>query len=169
MPRIPTAVLVDGYNLLHAIPRFAPRGAELAPARAQLEEWLGQAARAAAVSECLLVWDGRAGSRANPTTAPLTVIFTPTGVTADDRLLALCRGSYAARAATTWIISSDHGVQTPARQLGFTVLGAKTFYDRWATARPRGGCAPERHATATKPRPSRADTEAWLNEMARRS
>lgn len=130
MSGAPVAVLVDGYNLLHAIPRFAPRGADPAPARNALETWLAATARQRGVNEVVLVWDGPAGPRARAP-RPLEVLHTERGTTADERILTLCRERYADRAGKTWVVSSDHGVQRPARQLGFVVLGAMTFWRRW--------------------------------------
>ena len=137
----PRAVVVDGYNLLHAIPRFAPRGAPIEPARAALEAWLAQAARARGVAEVVVVWDGRAAARAPRSPAPLRVLFTAAGETADERIRELCRGRLAARAEETWIVSSDREVQGPARQLGFDAIGAMTFWRRWGGAGAGGGSA----------------------------
>jgi len=118
------------------------------------------------------VWDGdggpAAGSRAPQ---PLRIVFTKSGETADERILALCRGAYAGRAARTWVVSSDHGVQMPARELGFQALGAMTFFRRWSDARPRGGCAKEAEravgstGTERKPRPTRRDVDRLLDEF----
>jgi predicted RNA-binding protein with PIN domain len=161
----PDAVLVDGYNLLHAIPRFAPRGADLASARAQLEQWLAEAARRRGVREVILVWDGGGAAPPDPTRArpPLEVVFTPANKTADERLLALCRGRYAAMGDRTWVVSSDRDVQAPARELGFETMGAMTFFRRWSDARPRGGCA--REAEPEKPRATRHEVDELLERF----
>lgn len=155
----PLAVLVDGYNVLHAIPRFAPRGAPIEPARAAFEAWLSQAARRRGVGDVVLVWDGSGGGRQPRAPAPLTVLYTPTGKTADERILELCRSRYADRAAGTWVVSSDREVQGPARQLGFEGIGAMTFYRRWAHDRPRSS----RRAPGARPpaerKPRRASEE----------
>lgn len=168
IPR-PEAVLVDGYNLLHAIPRFAPRGAELAPAREALERWLAQAARRQEVADCVLVWDGGSRRRTRAP-APLSVLFAGSEATADERIVDLCRGRYAALFRTTWVVSSDHDVQAPARDLGFTVLGAMTFYERWSaagrtrsrTGLARGGDPRDRNG---KPRPTRREVDDLLREF----
>ncbi len=176
MPRAPRpdAVLVDGYNLLHAIPRFAPRGAELAPARTELERWLADAAARRSVPEVILVWDGEGGGAAGcHPPRPLRIVFTKSGETADERILSLLRGPYAGRAGSTWVVSSDHGVQTPARELGFEALGAMTFFRRWSDARARGSCAREAERgaardedpAAEKPRPTRRDVDRLLQEF----
>jgi predicted RNA-binding protein with PIN domain len=160
----PDTVLIDGYNLLHAIPRFAPRGAELEPARAELERWLSEAAARQGARELVLVWDGREGGRSHSRRGPLQVLFTEAGVTADERILALCRGPYAGRADRTWVVSSDRDVQVPARELGFDAIGAMTFFRRWSDARPRGGCGREAERAAAddaKPMPTRRD----VNEL----
>lgn len=159
---------MDGYNLLHAIPRFAPRGADPAPARAELERWLADAALRRGVPEVLLVWDGDGGGAAacRPR-RPLRIVFTKSGETADDRILAFLRGPYAGRAANTWVVSSDHGVQVPARELGFEALGAMTFFRRWSDARARGSCAreAEKDETGGKPRPTRREVDRLLQEF----
>jgi len=73
--RRPSAVLIDGYNLLHAIPRFAPRGGPLAPARSRLETWLARVARERDVSRCVIVWDGRERGSRSRSSALLEVIY----------------------------------------------------------------------------------------------
>lgn len=127
----------------------------------------------------MVVWDGRGGGRTARGSAPLTVLYTSQGETADERLLDLCRTKYAGQPESTWVVSSDHGIQAPARQLGFTVLGARTFHERWASARPRGACAPldprsrtsrsrktqSAEAEEKKPAPTRAGVEELLQEF----
>jgi predicted RNA-binding protein with PIN domain len=131
--RGPQAVLVDGYNVLHAVPTFAPRGRDLAPARDRFETWLAEAAARAGVDRCILIWDGRAAARGKRIRG-IDVLYTAAGTSADQRILELCRGTYASRAATTWVVSSDGDVRGPARQLGFPVVGAMQFYRRWAAS-----------------------------------
>ncbi len=128
------AVLVDGYNILHAIRRFAPRGGDPAPKRAAFERWLANAAMQQGVTDCVVVWDGVIAPNEAPPIQPLDVIYSGRSRSADSKLLELCRGGYAKRAARTWVVTSDRGVQRPARELGFVVLGAMTFYRRWSTA-----------------------------------
>ncbi|HUP18799.1 MAG TPA: NYN domain-containing protein [Gemmatimonadota bacterium] len=173
----PRAVLVDGYNLLHAIPRFAPRGGPIEPARAALEAWLAQVARVRGVVDVVLVWDGRAAARASRTPAPLTVLYTSADETADERIRALCRGRFAGRAAETWVVSSDREVQGPARQLGFEAIGAMTFWRRWNagsregdTVRPGragapGGAPPGREAPAKPRRATPREVDELLDEF----
>lgn len=108
----PKVVIVDGNNVLHAIKRFAPRGRDPRPLRRAFERWLEDAADRNGVSDCVLVWDGQRS--------------------ADDRILELCRGDYRERASDTWVVSSDRGIRRPAAALGFGVVGAMTFYRRWA-------------------------------------
>ena len=161
---------MDGYNVLHAIARFAPRGGPVEPAREAFESWLAQAARRRGVEDAVVVWDGRRGGRAVRAPSPLTVLFTPRGKTADERILELCRGRYAGRAATTWVVSSDHGIQRPARQLGFEGIGAMTFYRRWSTGKPSAsaGEAPREEERPRKPeRPSADEVEELLDAFLR--
>ncbi|HYO47920.1 MAG TPA: NYN domain-containing protein [Gemmatimonadota bacterium] len=168
----PDAVLIDGYNVLHAIPQFAPRGADLASARERFESWLSQAAGRAGVERCVLVWDGRGGRREHRV-GRLTILYTAAGVSADDRLLDLCRGEFASRSASTWVVSSDRDVQDPARQLGFTVLGALAFYRRWSFDRverestsakgDRTGDAENDPGGAARLRSSRAEVDELLD------
>ena len=161
----PRAVLVDGYNVLHAIPSFAPRGGDLAASRDHFESWLAQAAARSGVAECVLIWDGREGQRQRRA-GPVRVLYTAAGVSADDRLLDLCRGAFAARAASTWVVSSDRDVQGPARQLGFAVLGAMTFYRRWAPAAdPSAHPQSADRVRSTPAAPSRAEVDELLAEF----
>lgn len=168
----PRAVLVDGYNVLHAIPRFAPRGAPIEPAREALQSWLARTARRRGIGEVVVVWDGSGGARRARAPSPLTVLFTPGGKTADERILELCRGRFADRASGTWVVSSDREVQGPARQLGFEGIGAMTFYRRWSregssaaegrTARRDGG-----ERTRKPRRASSAEVEELLDAFLR--
>lgn len=158
----PQSVLVDGYNVLHAIPKFAPRGRDLVSARDRFEAWLAEAAARASVERCVLVWDGRDGGRERRA-GRLTVLYTTAGTSADERLLDLCRGPFSSRPASTWVVSSDGDVRTPARQLGFTTLGAMEFYRRWAlgpgTEGRRG-----RESSPPEKRPARASS-AEIDEL----
>lgn len=164
---MPDAVLVDGYNVLHAIPRFAPRGRDVAEARAALERWLATAAARQRMREAVIVWDGRHGSRAETRAGRLRILYTDATKTADERILELCRGPYAGRAATTWVVSSDRDVQGPARQLGFTAIGAMTFYRRWSSGGDarRGRTAGRLSGSEAEPRPSRSEVDDLLGEL----
>lgn len=163
----PAAVLIDGYNILHAIPRFAPRGSDLTLARERFEAWLVAAVANRRVGECVLVWDGRGGSRKR-SSGRVLVLYTAAGITADERILDLCRGRFAARAASTWVVSSDRDVQGPARALGFEVLGAMAFYRRWSAVGVRGGTgevgdvADDDPGTMRRPRLSQSDIDELL-------
>lgn len=167
---MPQAVLVDGYNVLHAISRFAPRGGDVAEARHALERWLTEAAARNGVPEIVLVWDGRHGAAAANRSGRLRIVYTDASRTADERILDLCRGSYASRSGSTWVVSSDRDVQRPARQLGFTTLGAMTFYRRWS---PAGGASDGRRTpragrisgAEANPRPARAEVDGLLDEL----
>lgn len=157
------AVLIDGYNLLHAIPKFAPRGADLAPARERLEAWLAEAAARHGVSVCMLVWDGGNGRRSR---GPLQIVHTRAGVSADERILDLCRERFVGRAASTWVVSSDRDIQVPARELGFVVVGAMTFYRKWeSSGRGRGGRvgASDDPGSRTRPRPTRSEVDELMD------
>jgi predicted RNA-binding protein with PIN domain len=168
---VPEAVLVDGYNVLHAIPRFAPRGGNVAEARLALERWLAEAAARFGVAESVVVWDGRDGAGSATRSGRLHVLYTEASRTADERILELCRGRYASRSRSTWVVSSDRDVQGPARQLGFTVMGAMTFYRRWspdgpASREPRRRGRPERMSGAeANPCPPRAEVDGLLDEL----
>jgi predicted RNA-binding protein with PIN domain len=159
----PHAVLVDGYNVLHAIPKFAPHGRDLAPARDRFEAWLAEAAARARVERCVLVWDGRAGSR-ETRAGRLTIVYTSARTSADERLIELCRGPFASRSVSTWVVSSDSDVREPVRQLGFTVLGAMEFYRRWTSAPDRNQPRRDHEPGAEQERPARA-SRAEIDEL----
>jgi predicted RNA-binding protein with PIN domain len=168
---VPEAVLVDGYNVLHAIPRFAPRGGDIAEARHALERWLAEAAARCRVAESVIVWDGRDGAGSATRSGRLRVLYTEASRTADERILELCRGPYANRSGSTWVVSSDRDVQVPALQLGFTAMGAMTFYRRWSSDAPAAGRRgrrrrPERVSGAeAHPQPRRAEVDGLLDEL----
>lgn len=164
----PAAVLIDGYNVLHAIPKFAPRGRDLVSARDRFEAWLAVSAARAGVERCVLVWDGRAGVR-EERSGRQTILYTAAGTSADDRILELCRGPFASRQDSTWVVSSDGDVREPARQLGFTTLGAMEFYRRWAPSAvsndaTRGKDSRGGGSSARGERPARA-TRAEIDEL----
>ena len=169
---MPEAVLVDGYNVLHAISRFAPRGGDVAQARQALERWLAEAAACHRVAESVIVWDGRDGTASATRSGRLQVLYTEASRTADERILELCRGPYANRSGSTWVVSSDRDVQGPARQLGFTAMGAMTFYRRWSADRPasrgsagRDGRLERMSGAEANPRPARAEVDGLLDEL----
>lgn len=169
---MPEAVLVDGYNVLHAIPRFAPRGGDVAQARQALERWLAEAAARHRVAESVIVWDGRDGTASATRSGRLQVLYTEASRTADERILELCRGPYVNRSGSTWVVSSDRDVQDPARQLGFTAMGAMTFYRRWSADRPatrgsagRDGRLERMSGAEANPRPARAEVDGLLDEL----
>ena len=163
----PAAVLVDGYNVLHAIPKFAPRGRDLDSARDRFEAWLAEAAARAGVERCILIWDGRAGGR-EKRAGRLTILYTASGTSADDRILEFCRGPFASRPESTWVVSSDGDVHRPAGQLGFTTLGAMEFYRRWAppavTSHARRAGDSREGFDAGAERPTRA-TRAEIDDL----
>jgi predicted RNA-binding protein with PIN domain len=162
--RGPHAVLVDGYNVLHAIPKFAPRGQDLASARVRFETWLAEASARAGVERCVLVWDGRDGSR-EKRAGRLTILYTPAGTSADDRLLHLCRGPFASRSAFTWVVSSDGDVRRPARQLGFTTLGAMEFYRTWTPAQGEDRAGRRRASGQAEVRPVKNASRAEVDDL----
>ena len=169
---MPDAVLVDGYNVLHAIPRFAPRGGDVAAARDAFERWLAEAGARHRVADVVIVWDGRHGARGTTHSRGLRVLYTEAAKTADERILELCREEYADRAESTWVVSSDHGIQTPARELGFTAVGAMTFYGRWSSGgagapRSRGRRRRVQRSSGAEadPRPTRAEIDELLGEL----
>lgn len=170
MTASPRRVLVDGYNLLHAVPRFAPRGRDVALARASLEQWLAGEALRRSIPEVVVVWDGTAPSRRR--TGPIVVEVTGAGVSADSRILHLARTVEPGEASRTWVVSSDGDVAGPARQLGLVTLGAMTFYRRWTEAEPtrrarqtRRGRKPLAEDDEEKPRPTRPDVDRMLEEL----
>ena len=169
---MPEAVLVDGYNVLHAIPRFAPRGGDVAAARDTFERWLADVAARHAVTDVVIVWDGRHGARGTSRGRGVRVLYTESTKTADERILELCRGEYADRAGSTWVISSDHGIQRPARELGFTPVGAMTFFRRWSAGGTSASGSGGRRRRAQRasgaeadPRPTRAEVDELLGEL----
>lgn len=165
---MPEAVLVDGYNVLHAIPRFAPRGGNVAEGRHALERWLAEAGARQRVPEIVLVWDGGKAARPVTRSGRVRILYTETGRTADERILELCRGTYADRAGSTWVVSSDRDVQGPARQLGFTAIGAMTFYRRWSPdGAPSGRSRRSGRVSGAEanPRPARAEVDGLLDEL----
>jgi predicted RNA-binding protein with PIN domain len=124
--------ILDGYNVIHAIPRFEQK----------LDVSL-QAAREALIRECIalrtsrgdiggifIVFDGKdefAGLGPSGTAGVVTV-FTHSREEADERIVAILDESCRCRQSVI-IVSNDNYVQNHARAFGQSCLRAQEFFN----------------------------------------
>jgi predicted RNA-binding protein with PIN domain len=138
-------VLIDGYNVIHRIDAF----------REQLETAGLQAARDALIRYCIewratrgdvgaftIVFDGSSDVQAQGESGPVgvRVIYTRTGETADDRIIALVRQANE-KGVRVMVISGDNYVRDNTRSLGAEMMTADAFAAtvRRGRARRQGG------------------------------
>ena len=131
-------VVLDGYNVIHAVPELAR----------QLDRSL-EAAREALVSLCrdyrarrgdvarlYVVFDGQQDDGPGPHAdrSGVTVLFTQRQEEADERILSLIRAD--GGRSRFVVVSNDVHISNNARALGASILSVQTFCDQ-ARQRPR--------------------------------
>jgi predicted RNA-binding protein with PIN domain len=113
--------LIDGYNLLYALPVMPPGTWQ--EKRAHLLAWLKQK-RPQGNNAVTVIFDSRQGLGDRQTGPDLTVIFTA-GETADDWISAHVRQTPNPRAMV--VVSNDLGIRTMVRGTGARFLTASDF------------------------------------------
>lgn len=121
-------LIIDGYNLLHAHPRYAiGEHDDLDSARARLVADV--AGHAEGGPRTVLVFDG-AGNPASDGSphhiGALTVIFSPRGVSADAVIESLAR-RFRDRGEEVLVITSDIATRETVRSGSVAVLSSKAF------------------------------------------
>ena len=132
-------VLLDGYNVIHAVPELAQ----------QLDRSL-DAAREALISLCrryrtlrgdvsrlYVVFDGNDASAGGPQDdrGGVTVLFTRREEEADERILSLLRAE--GGRGRFVVVSNDTYILNNARGLRARVISVREFYERIQPSRPR--------------------------------
>lgn len=129
-------VLVDGYNVIHAIPPLARQmDRSLDAARAALVALCqGYRTRRGDVERLVVVFDGRGADDAwgRQEREGVTVLFARRPEEADDRILSLIRAGGRSRFV---VVSNDTVVSNNARALGAQVIRVAEFAGRQTPSR----------------------------------
>jgi hypothetical protein len=160
-------VLIDGYNLLHAMGvlsgRVGPAGLEKARLRllGLLHGTYGDEAATVTV-----VFDAANAPPEADDTADyhgIHVRFARQYAEADDLIEDLVRHDSAPRHLT--VVSDDHRIRDAARRRQCTILGCAEYVD-WLARHRRERHRPPAESSAKPGHPSEAETEHWLREFA---
>jgi hypothetical protein len=133
------ALLIDGYNLLHAVGILCgPAGpGELERARSGLLNFLAEKLGPSELRETTVVFDSRGAPRGLPRRLKhreMTVCFAAEYVDADEMIEELIRGFPTPRRLV--VVSSDHHIQRAARRRKAKAIDSGEWY--FELARPRG-------------------------------
>lgn len=161
------AILIDGYNLLHAagiIPSDVGRGT-LARARTALLNWLLTSLEPDEVAETTVVFDA-----ANPPPGlprqldhkGLTVLFSTEHENADAMIEDLIRRSAVPKRLV--VVSSDHRVQQAARRRRSIAIDSDTWYFDLRRQRPTVAVDMPLETKPSAPL-SAAEVQHWLDEF----
>ncbi len=163
-------LVLDGTNIAWAWPKTRSLLLQRDHAGAQrlLVATVARSAIRGQHAELTFVFDGPA-SHPGPRPLPAVRVLHPEpGVSADERILEVVRGSIS-RGLTVLVVSSDRELRELVQRLGATTAGAREFMGRidpdWLGPAQPGPPPPE----PEKPAPSHRDTEAWLRQFAKRS
>ena len=130
-------VVVDGYNVIHAIPALARElDRSLEAARGALVVRCGAyRARRGDVERLYVVFDGSdvGGGGPREPQRGVTVLFTRHGEEADTRILSLIRAE--GRRCRFVVVSNDNQVANNARALGAQAVSAAQFFGQASPAR----------------------------------
>lgn len=121
-------VVIDGYNLLHAHPRYAlGQYDDMDSARARLVADVAGFAEGG--PRTILVFDGGGNPSSDGTPhhiGALTVIFSPAGTTADDVIESLAR-RFRERGEDVLVVTSDTATRETVRSGSVSVLSSRQF------------------------------------------
>lgn len=159
------ALLIDGYNLLHASGVLAPegRGTSLERARTALLEFLERVVEPAEQARTTVVFDARYAPPGLPRQlwhGEICIRFAARQREADDLLEELIRQDSAPRQLT--VVSSDHRVQRAARRRRALALDSEDWVARQLRRRRHSARPPS--AKPTDPL-SDDEVERWLAEF----
>jgi predicted RNA-binding protein with PIN domain len=156
-PRNTVPLLVDAYNVLHVVGVLPPDLAGI-----DLEELAILITNSRfRGEEAVLVCDGVSKPHQVDETGRVHVRFAGPGVTADDLILRLVRGSSAPRRLT--VVTSDREIVVNARRRRATVISSEAFLEFLASDRQRpasGGGTPT--STPASQAADRRQVEHWL-------
>lgn len=160
------ALLIDGYNLLHATDIFAEAGpgTELHRARLALLNFLAGALDERQQSETTIVFDAAGAPPGLPRLLHhdgMTVHFARRHADADEMIEDLLEQCTAPRALT--VVSGDHRVQRAARHRGATYVDSSQWYADLQVARRKEKIAKETAKPVVDPAPD--ELAYWLREF----
>jgi predicted RNA-binding protein with PIN domain len=165
-------VVVDGYNVIHAVPELKRQlDRSLEAAREALAELCRDYRRRHGdVGRVCVVFDGNeahAGALRGDR-GGVTVLFTHRGEEADERILGLIRDD--AGRSRFVIVSNDTRIVNNGRGLGARVMSVKTFYQQAhpAPRRVRGAPSDEADKTGLSTRDAERITEEYRKRLDRR-
>ena len=162
-------MILDGYNVIHAVPELARH----------LDRSL-QSAREALVRLCqdyrtgrgdigrfYVVFDGRAAHASSSPTSDLsgvTVLFTQAPEEADERILRVIEDERGR--GRCLVVSNDNEVFNNARAFGARIISAQAFYKSIRPAATPGSRAPAHPGKAAlSPRDAHQITEGYRNHL----
>ncbi|MBI3321066.1 MAG: NYN domain-containing protein [Candidatus Omnitrophica bacterium] len=161
-------VVLDGYNVVHAIPALARElDQSLEAARVALVGLCRDyRARRGDVARLYVVFDG-SGTQADVLPANrggVTVVFTQRGEEADERILSLVRED--GGRSRFVIVSNDTHIANNARGLGARVIPVQTFYRQARPARSARSKPPAADDTLKlSPREAQQITEEYRKHL----
>jgi len=165
------ALLIDGYNLLHAIgllgPGLGPGGLERS--RAALVAHLAASLPPEELAQTTVVFDAAGAPADLPSvlkSGGLTICFAIGYEDADTRIEELIRTEPNPRRLL--VVSSDHRIQRAARRRKATAVDSQTWYDELVRQRQQGRePAPQGHAAPAKPEGPVPEDEVayWLGQF----
>ena len=143
-------VVLDGYNVIHAVPELARHLDRSLEAAREALVGLCQTyqARRGDVTRVYVVFDGDEAyaSGSQPDRGGVTVLFTPRREEADERILQLARAD--GGRSRLIIVSNDNHIFNNARAHGARVMPVSEFY---AQLRPVSPARPARRDAADRP------------------
>ncbi len=161
-------VVLDGYNVIHALPeleRQLDRSLEAARA-ALMSLCAAYKARRGDITQLYVVFDGREEHGGGLVEHPrgVTVLFSRKPEDADERILRLIRA--AGRRGRFVVVSNDNEIANNARALGAQVISAAQFHAQLKPARSarRAGAAAD-EKTPLSGRDSARITEEYRKHL----
>jgi uncharacterized protein len=157
-------LLIDGYNLLHAL-GMAPRAGavSLKRSRSRLLDWLSNQLGAREDDVCIVFDSKHKSDGAAQAHGAIHVRFA-SRETADDLIERIVREESAPAALT--VVSNDHRIQQAATRRGCAYWDCNTFID-WLQRRDATELTPKPSAERSdKPdTPTDAEVEDWLRRF----
>jgi len=162
------ALLIDGYNLLHATNIFGPPGAgtELHRTRLAFLRFLASSLSARDRKATSVIFDAAGAPPGLPsvlTHEGMTVRFARRHSSADEMIEELLENWPSPRSLT--VVSSDHRVQRAARQRGATFVDSDQWYADVRAARRKRDDAAEEPPAKRAGGASSEDLAYWVDQF----
>lgn len=167
------ALLIDGYNLLHAAGVFPPETTDgsLADARHALVDFLSSVLPAKELPKTTIVFDAQHAPPGLPRVVErggITLLFAPRRQSADELLAELIDQHRTPKELT--VVSSDHQVQRAARRRGARWVDSDAWHREIVAAhrqsqQPAELDSGEAHKRQTATGLSEGEVAFWLDEF----